>query len=40
MPAVDATIGQIVAGEKPGRGTAAERVVVIPIGMAICDVAL
>jgi len=40
MPAVDATIGQLVAGERPGRVSAAERVVVIPIGMAICDVAL
>lgn len=40
LPAIYATIGQIVAGHKPGRESDLERIVAIPIGMAICDVAL
>lgn len=40
MPRVYATIGEIVAGRKPARGSDHERIVAIPIGMAICDVAL
>ena len=40
MPAIHATIGELVAGKKPGRESAAERIVAVPIGMAICDVAL
>ena len=40
MPAIDATIGEIAAGKKPGRRSADQRIVAIPIGMAICDVAL
>lgn len=40
MPKIYATIGQIVAGLKPARQSDAERIVAIPIGMAICDVAL
>lgn len=40
MPAVYATIGEIVAGRKPGRDSDRERIVAIPIGMAICDIAL
>jgi ornithine cyclodeaminase/alanine dehydrogenase-like protein (mu-crystallin family) len=40
MPPVHATIGELVASVKPGRETSAERIVAIPIGMAICDVAL
>lgn len=40
LPKIYATIGEIVAGKKPGRTTQTERIVAIPIGMAICDVAL
>ncbi len=40
MPQVYATIGEIVAGKKPGRTSQQERIVAIPIGMAICDIAL
>jgi ornithine cyclodeaminase/alanine dehydrogenase-like protein (mu-crystallin family) len=40
MPTVSATIGQIVSGKKPGRTSSDERIVAIPIGMAISDVAL
>lgn len=40
LPRIHATIGEVVAGRKPGRETATERIVAIPIGMAICDVAL
>jgi ornithine cyclodeaminase/alanine dehydrogenase len=40
MPPIYATIGEIVAGQKPGRQSDRERIVAIPIGMAICDVAL
>jgi ornithine cyclodeaminase/alanine dehydrogenase len=40
MPNVSATIGQIVSGKKPGRTSSDERIVAIPIGMAISDVAL
>lgn len=40
MPPIYATIGEIVAGKKPGRDSNRERIVALPIGMAICDVAL
>lgn len=40
MPPVYATIGELVAGVKPGRESPAERIIAVPIGMAICDVAL
>lgn len=40
MPPIHATIGQIVVGERSARDSARERIVAIPIGMAICDVAL
>lgn len=40
MPKIYATIGEIVAGRKPARGSDHEQIVAIPIGMAICDVAL
>jgi ornithine cyclodeaminase/alanine dehydrogenase len=40
MPPVYATIGELVAGKKPGREAATERIIAVPIGMAICDVAL
>jgi len=40
MPPIAATIGEIVAGQKPGRDSDRERIVAIPIGMAICDIAL
>lgn len=40
MPTIHATIGEIVAGKKHGRDSDEERIVAIPIGMAICDVAV
>lgn len=40
MPAIYATIGEIVAGMKHGRDSNDERIIAIPIGMAICDVAV
>ena len=40
IPPVYATIGEIVAGLKPGRENDHERIIAIPIGMAICDIAL
>lgn len=40
MPTIAATVGEIVAGVKPGRQSDRERIIAVPIGMAICDVAL
>ena len=40
IPPVYATIGDIIAGKKAGRESAEERIIAIPIGMAICDIAL
>lgn len=40
MPPIHATIAEIVTGRKPGRQSATERIIAIPIGMAICDVAV
>lgn len=40
IPPVYATIGEIVSGKKLARNSSEERIVAIPIGMAICDVAL
>jgi len=40
LPTIYATIGEIVAGKKRGRGSDDERIVAIPIGMAICDIAV
>jgi ornithine cyclodeaminase/alanine dehydrogenase-like protein (mu-crystallin family) len=40
MPPIYATIGEIVAGQKPARASDTERIIAIPIGMAICDLAL
>lgn len=40
MPAVYATIGELVSGDRPGRENPTERIVATPIGLAICDVAL
>lgn len=40
MPPIYATIGEIVAGKKPGRYSNLERIIATPIGMAIGDVAL
>ena len=40
MPKIYSTIGEIVSGRKPGRDSDAERIIAIPIGMAICDIAL
>jgi ornithine cyclodeaminase/alanine dehydrogenase-like protein (mu-crystallin family) len=40
MPTIYATIGEIVAGKKRARDSNDERIVAIPIGMAICDVAV
>lgn len=40
MPDVYATIGEVVAGKKIGRENERERIVAVPIGMSICDIAL
>lgn len=40
IPPVYSTIGDIVAGKKPARQNPQERIIAIPIGMAICDIAL
>ena len=40
MPDIYATIGEIVTGKKRGRVSDDERIVAIPIGMAICDIAV
>lgn len=40
IPPVYATIGEIVSGERSGRDDPMQRIVAIPIGMAICDIAL
>lgn len=40
IPPVYSTIGDIVAGQKTARDSDAERIIAIPIGMAICDIAL
>ena len=40
MPSIYATIGEIVAGKKRGRDSESERIIAIPIGMAICDIAV
>ncbi|MCB1228161.1 MAG: ornithine cyclodeaminase family protein [Verrucomicrobiales bacterium] len=40
IPPIYATIGQVVAGEKSARDSDEERIIAIPIGMAICDIAL
>jgi ornithine cyclodeaminase/alanine dehydrogenase len=40
IPPVHSTIGDIVAGKKTARDSDTERIIAIPIGMAICDIAL
>ncbi|OGG45075.1 MAG: hypothetical protein A3F84_03000 [Candidatus Handelsmanbacteria bacterium RIFCSPLOWO2_12_FULL_64_10] len=40
LPDIHATVGDIVSGKRKGRESDRERIVAIPIGMAICDVAL
>ncbi|QDU19819.1 ornithine cyclodeaminase family protein [Urbifossiella limnaea] len=40
LPEIYATIGEVVTKRKPARSSDTERIVAIPIGMAICDVAL
>ncbi len=40
IPPIHATIGDIVAGKKTARENPQERIIAIPIGMAICDIAL
>ena len=40
IPPVYSTIGDIVAGKKVPRDHAEERIIAIPIGMAICDISL
>lgn len=40
MPEIYSTIGDIVSGKKIGRANQKERIIAIPIGMAICDIAL
>lgn len=40
IPVVYSTIGDIVAGKKAPRESNEERIIAIPIGMAICDISL
>lgn len=40
LPDIYSTIGDIVSGKKRGRESDRERIIAIPIGMAICDIAL
>lgn len=40
IPSIYSTIGEIVAGKKTARASTEERIIAIPIGMAICDIAL
>jgi ornithine cyclodeaminase/alanine dehydrogenase-like protein (mu-crystallin family) len=40
IPPVYSTIGDIVAGKKAPRHSREERIIAIPIGMAICDISL
>jgi ornithine cyclodeaminase/alanine dehydrogenase len=40
LPPVYSTIGDVITGKKPARDHAEERIIAIPIGMAICDIAL
>ncbi len=40
IPPIYSTIGDIVAGKKAARDGAQERIIAIPIGMAICDISL
>lgn len=40
IPPVHSTIGDIVTGKKTARDSDTERIIAIPIGMAICDIAL
>lgn len=40
LPDIYSTIGDIVSGKKGGRESDRERIIAIPIGLAICDVAL
>jgi ornithine cyclodeaminase/alanine dehydrogenase len=40
LPSIYSTIGDIVAGKKPGRESDRERIIAIPIGMGVCDIAL
>lgn len=40
LPEIYATIGEVVTRKKPARTSATERIVAIPIGMAISDVAI
>ena len=35
-----ATIGEVVAGKKPGRGSATQNIVCIPIGTGAMDIAV
>ena len=40
VPTVYATIGEIVTGKKRGRDSDDEKIIAIPIGMAVCDIAV
>lgn len=40
LPPIYSTIGDIVAGKKPGRESDRERIIATPIGMGVCDIAL
>lgn len=40
LPEIYSTIGDIAAGKKAGRESDEERIIAVPIGMAICDIAM
>lgn len=40
MPPIHATLAEVMAGKKPGRESDHERIIAVPLGLAICDVAI
>ena len=40
MPPSDADLGELVAGQKPGRATAGERTIACNLGLALDDLAV
>ena len=40
LPRIDADLGQILTGRLKGRGNAQERVLVLNLGIAVCDIAV
>jgi ornithine cyclodeaminase/alanine dehydrogenase-like protein (mu-crystallin family) len=40
VPALDAEIGEILAGKAPGRRGSEERILILNLGIAACDIAM